>query len=50
MSDALAKAVARLAPISLDALDARAALPRRVDTTYVVARGSLAVDRLRGVA
>jgi hypothetical protein len=48
LDDALADAVTRLAPTSLDALDARAALRRRVDTKYVVARGSLAamIDRV----
>jgi hypothetical protein len=48
MSEALAEAVARLAPTSLDALDARAALRRRVDTKYAVSQTSLAavIDRI----
>jgi hypothetical protein len=48
LSDALAEAVDRLAPISLDALDARAALRRRADAKYVIAQGSLTamIDRV----
>ncbi|MGH2941318.1 MAG: VTC domain-containing protein [Solirubrobacteraceae bacterium] len=48
MSDALGEAVTRLAPVSLDELDARAALRRRVDAKYVVPRERLAgvIDRV----
>lgn len=41
MSDELGGAVTRLAPASLEELDARAALRQRVDTKYVVARKQL---------
>jgi hypothetical protein len=41
MRDGLGAAVSRLAPTSLEELDARAALRGRVDTKYVVARESL---------
>jgi hypothetical protein len=41
MSDALDAAVDRMAPISLQDMDARAALRRRVDTKYVVSREAL---------
>ena len=41
MSDALDEAVGAMAPISLDEMDARAALRRRVDTKYVVGREAL---------
>lgn len=42
MRDAFERAVARLEPVSLEALDERAALRRRVDCKYVVSRDELA--------
>jgi hypothetical protein len=41
MSDAVDEVVGAMAPISLDDMDARAALRRRVDTKYVVSREAL---------
>jgi hypothetical protein len=41
MSDRLHDAIAGMEPISLEGLDSRAALRRRVDTKYVVSRESL---------
>jgi VTC domain len=41
MADRLDDAVGRLEPISLDEMDASAALRRRVDTKYVVSRAAL---------